>query len=142
MLIPLTVYTSLSFSMVSYVAFMKQLWFLGTLWQILCGLSTINHLNTYKQYTGKRTISKVDTILAHMVVGVSAYFALTATINPIAFWIFWLCLTYMVVIFYILGTSKFPNKIEFNDRKWEPWHASIHIAAIIGETALFMGYIS
>jgi hypothetical protein len=133
MIIPLTVYTSLSFSMVSYVAFMKQMWFLGTLWQLLCGLSTINHMYTYRTYKGKYLVSNIDTALAHAVVLASIYFALTTPINPIALWIFWLCLAYMTTTYYVVGFSKFPN------RSWEPWHASLHIAAVIGEIALMLG---
>lgn len=131
--IPLTVYTSLSFSMVSYVAFMKQMWFLGTLWQLLCGLSTINHMHTYIGYKGKDVVRNVDTALAHAVVLTSIYFAMTSPINYISLWVFWVCLAYMATIYYVADLSHLPN------RSWEPWHASIHIAAVIGEMALMLG---
>jgi hypothetical protein len=113
---------------------MKQLWFLGTLWQLLCGLSTINHMHAYITYKGKNIVRKVDTALAHAVVLTSIYFAMTEFIKPLALWTFWVCLTYMTTIYYVADLSNLPNG------SWEPWHASIHIAAVIGEMALLMGH--
>jgi hypothetical protein len=112
---------------------MKQLWFLGTLWHMLCGLSTINHMHAYICYKGKDVVKSVDKALAHAVVLTSIHFATTTPINNMALWIFWICLAYMTIIYYVADLSRLPN------RSWELWHASIHIAALIGEMALMLG---
>lgn len=134
MVIPITVYTSLSFSMVACIAFMKQVWLLGTLWQLLFGMSTLNHMYIYEDYSGKSIVKKIDTALAHGVVVMSVYIATTQNINFISLCIFWACLLYMTLIFYVTNLSQLPN------RSWEPWHATLHIAAVIGESALLLGY--
>jgi len=131
----ITVYTSFCFSFVSMIAFYKRLQTLGILWQILCGLSTFNHIYTYQEYRGKILIKNIDTTFAHIVTMTSIHLALTTNTNSAAsLLIFWSSLLYMALIYYVFGMSHLPNN------KWEPWHASLHIVAIIGETSLLLGY--
>lgn len=133
----ITVYTSFCFTFVSIIAFHKRLRFLGILWQILCGLSTFNHTYTYQEYRGKLLVKKIDTSFAHIVTMASVHLALTTNTNSfMSLLMFWSSLLYMALIYYVLGMSHLPNS------KWEPWHASLHIAAIVGETSLLLGYTS
>jgi hypothetical protein len=134
MVIPITTYTSLAFSGVAYIAFIRELWLLTTLWQLLSGISVYNHINFYKDYKTKTLVRRVDTVAAHSVVIACVYIAVFKNVALIPLCIFWLCLAYMGYVFYVANFSFLPG------RTWEPWHASLHTAAIVGATSLLLGY--
>jgi hypothetical protein len=129
----ITTYTSLSFSVVALIAFLKNAWFLGATWQMLYGVSVLNHAKAYDTYIGVSIVKRVDTILAHMITFQSILFSIVNEINPLCLMIFYICLGYIVCVYYLIGASHRPHG------SWELWHASLHVSTIVGETCLLLG---
>ena len=132
-ILPITTYTSFSFGIVSVIAFHKRLWLLGTLWQMLYGVSVLNHSLYYNDYTLKKYVDIVDRTLAHTIIIISCHYAITQELYIISLFMYWICLSYMTHIYYIADLSHLPNG------KGVKWHSQLHLAAFIGELFLFLG---
>ena len=126
-----TYYTSFLFAPVSYIA-----WYLGQpavalLYNMLFGTSILHHAKYFDEYPGKYGVYMVDKCLAHTIVVLTMYIAVSnfvaLTYGQLMYW-FGLC--WITYVFYIAKYSHLPGKA------WIPWHASIHIVASIGTVAL------
>jgi hypothetical protein len=98
---------------------------------LLCYTSIIVHGSLYQKYKYKNLIWKFDKSLAHILGLISIFLALKQ--KPLItkyLIIYWLCLIYILVIYYVYDLSNEKNK------NWEIYHASIHIMGSIGMLAL------
>lgn len=76
----------------------------------------------------------LDKLLVHVIVVYSVWLSLSAHhVAAASFSAFWLCLAYIVMVYYVAGLSHLPAG------RWEAWHASLHVASCVGEIALLLG---
>lgn len=131
---PITTYTSFGFAIVSYIAYRKNKWLIGALFDAVYGLSVLNHGKYYQEFEGKEVFRAVDKVCVHMIVALSAWLALTdRSINLLSKFVFWMGLAYIAFVYYIAQYSHLPPG------QWEPWHASIHLVSSAAETILLLG---
>lgn len=94
---------------------------------VFAGTSILHHAKKHEDYPGRLAIAVVDRALCH---GIAAMTVLQAKDTPwtpnTSPWlgIYWACLTYIVMVFYVLGLSHGPNGAN--------WHATVHAVSAYG----------
>ena len=126
-----TYYTSFLFGLVALFAQTTPHVHIQLLYWGLYGTSILNHAKYYEPFPGKHLVKLVDKVIAHTITIASMYLALTHPHpQPLPMMIFWGCLTWIVLIYYVYEKSHLPGV------EWEPWHATVHIACVVGQVAL------
>jgi hypothetical protein len=126
-----TYYTSFLFAPVSYYALYKEVWYVAFVFNILFGTSILHHAKYFDTYVGKRYIYLVDKFLAHAAVAATMYMSVAEFERVVVGHMIYVCgLLWITYVYYIAELSHLPG------RQWIPWHASIHIVASIGTSAL------
>ena len=125
-------YTSFFILIPSFIA--RHLWY-GQLYNVMLGLSVLNHSKRNDVYSGKEFVRFLDRCVAH-VLGCGLFLrALRLSIergvlNNWRLLTFWMCLLYVVIEYHGMRILLARRSASANAQKW--LHTSFHVVACLG----------